>query len=59
MVWHVCLLTTNDEHHFTCEAWVCAEGKEAEVLCDGFVRIYKLSNQAPYDQGGSHEEENE
>jgi len=26
---------------------VCAVGKEAEVLCDGFVKIHKLSNQAP------------
>lgn len=29
MVWHDCLLTTNDEHLFTGEAWACAVGKEA------------------------------
>lgn len=31
MVWHDCLLTTNDEHLFTGEAWVCAVGKEAKA----------------------------
>lgn len=26
MVWRVCLLMMNDEHHFTCEAWVLCGG---------------------------------
>ena len=39
MVWHVCLLTTNDEHLFTGEAWGLCEGKEARGLCGGFSFI--------------------
>lgn len=30
MVWHDCLLTTNDEHLFTGEAWVLCRGKRSE-----------------------------
>ena len=36
MVWHIYLLTTNDEHLFTGEAWVCVKGKEARSCAVGF-----------------------
>ena len=36
MVWHIYLLTTNDEHLFTGEAWVLCEGKRSKDLCGGF-----------------------
>lgn len=39
MVWHIYLLTTNDEHLFTGEAWVLCEGKRSKELCDGFSFI--------------------
>jgi len=30
MVWHDCLLTTNDEHLFTGEAWALCDGKRSD-----------------------------
>jgi len=30
MVWHDCLLTTNDEHLFTGEAWALCGGKRSD-----------------------------
>ena len=37
MVWHDCLLTTNDEHLFTGEAWGLCGGKEARICGVGFL----------------------
>ena len=37
MVWHIYLLTTNDYHLFTVEAWGVCEGKEARSCAVGFL----------------------
>jgi len=39
MVWHIYLLTTNDEHLFTGEAWGLCDGKRSKELCGGFFFI--------------------